>query len=49
MTVIGAISGAAGDLIGNAAPHNNTQFVVVRIDANNQSDDVNLYENLQQR
>jgi hypothetical protein len=35
-----AISGAAGNLIGNTAPRNNTQFVVVRIDANNQSDDV---------
>ena len=35
-----AISGAAGDLIGDAAPLNNTQFVVARIDANNQSDDV---------
>ena len=35
-----AISGAAGDITGNTAPRNNTQFVVVRIDANNQSDDV---------
>ena len=35
-----AISGAAGDITGSTAPRNNTQFVVVRIDANNQSDDV---------